>query len=78
MSDRAPDNQPTENLQLMLTNEEARLKDWKRSRDAHHEAVIRQTEIIVRQQDAVNRLRWQLGRRLEEEAEAKEQELTGL
>lgn len=77
MSNRAPDNQPTENIRLMLTNEEARLRAWELSRVAHERAVVSTTEIIVRQRDSVNQLRWQLGRRLEEEAEAA-QEVNGL
>jgi spore cortex formation protein SpoVR/YcgB (stage V sporulation) len=69
---RAPDGQPTENIRLMLTNEQARLDEWERSLVAALRSVESYTDIIKRNRETVNRLKMELRTRLREEQEAVE------
>jgi hypothetical protein len=70
--DRAPDNQPTENLRNMVAHARRDLAEWERTRETHRQAVVRQTRIIARSREALQRLEDQLAIRLQEEQEAVE------
>lgn len=70
--DRAPDNQPTENILYMLKNEQAQLDAWTHQREADLRSIERSAGIIERKRKSVEELEAQLAIRLQEEQEAVE------
>lgn len=77
MSDRAPDNQPTESIRTILKNVRAELEDWERTLDAAKNSVVRYRAIVDHRQQTVRRWERFLAIRLAEETVAT-QEVNGL
>lgn len=72
MSNRAPDNQPTSSIKLMVAHAKTQLEYWESTKACDERSLERSTRMVTSQKRSVEELEDQLAIRQQEEQEATE------